>query len=326
MSEVTEKILVIINPNAGKYGATQKAEQLCKALKASGAFVQSRATEGIGHARDIVSQEASHYDLVVACGGDGTLSEVVSGLMRLDTPPDVGFLPVGSTCDIARNFRLPSHPQKAAHVLLKGIAYPLDIGRVTGSVPELRDDLPEGVVPDETELLPDHFSYVTSFGAFSETSYATKRELKKSLGHFAYVLTGLQSVPHIHPVETKVTLDGDDYSGAYIFGGVLNSYSVGGMVKIDQVSFNDGLFEVLLVKPPKNMGQIARLLSLLLRRKTGDAIIRRRAREVVFEFPDKVSFTIDGEYGGSRHLWRIENIERAIRLRVAEPPQNTILP
>ena len=326
MNEAKENILLIINPHAGRRGASKQAHKLADALRRSGAVVEERTTVGIGHARDIAFLEASHFDLVVACGGDGTLSEVVSGLMRLPSPPDVGFLPVGSTCDIARNFKLPKEPEKAARVMLKGIAFPLDIGRISGSYPELRDDLPEGVVPDETELLPDHFSYVASFGAFSETSYATKRELKKTLGHFAYVLTGLQSVPTIHPVDAKVTLDGEDYSGPYIFGGVLNSFSVGGMVKIDQVSFNDGLFEVLLVKPPKNIGQIAKLLSLLLKRKTGDAIVRRRAKEVMFEFQKNTSFTVDGEYGGSRHCWKIENIARAVRLRVEEAPANSVVP
>lgn len=320
MSGTGLKILVIINPNAGRFGATELAAKLCGELRQAGAVVREVFTAGRGDAREIAFTEAPAYGLVVACGGDGTLSEVISGLMRLRFPPDVGFLPIGSTCDIARTFKLPSDPRKSAQGILTGIPFPVDIGRVHGSRPLIRRDLPEGVAPDSPDQVPDYFSYVTSFGAFTETSYATRRRLKKTLGHFAYVLTGLQSLGGIRPFDTTVLLDGADYSGSYIFGGVLNSFSVGGMVKLDDVVFNDGLFEVLLVKPPRNAGQTAQLISHLLRRKTSDAMIRRRASEIIFRFKEAVPFTVDGEYGGSRTDWQIQNIKQAIRLRIQSPP------
>lgn len=320
MSGTGQKILVIINPNAGRFGATELAAKLCGELRQAGTVVREVFTAGRGDAREIAFTEAPAYEVVVACGGDGTLSEVISGLMRLRFPPDVGFLPIGSTCDIARTFKLPSDPRKAAQGILTGIPFPVDIGRVHGSRPLIRRDLPEGVAPDSPDQVPDYFSYVTSFGAFTETSYATRRRLKKTLGHFAYILTGLQSVGSIRPFDTTVLLDGADYSGSYIFGGVLNSFSVGGMVKLDDVVFNDGLFEVLLVKPPRNAGQTAQLISHLLRRKTSEAIIRRRASEIIFRFKEAVPFTVDGEYGGSRTDWQIQNIKQAIRLRLQSPP------
>ncbi|NLA70880.1 MAG: YegS/Rv2252/BmrU family lipid kinase [Clostridiaceae bacterium] len=321
MSHTLGNILAIINPHAGRSGATKPAKLLCEELRRSGANVQETFTTGIGDACDIAFNEGALYDLVVACGGDGTLSEVVSGLMRLESPPDVGFLPIGSTCDVAQTYKLSYNPVKAAHDMLHGSSFAIDIGQVSGSTSIMRDDLPDGVVPGDADKLPNHFTYVSSFGAFAETSYATRRELKKALGHFAYVVTGIWSVKDVRPVKTNVILDGVDYSGEYIFGGVLNSFSVGGMVRLDNVIFDDGVFEVLLVKPPKNVGQIAKLVSLLLRRKTGDAIIRKRARQAVFTFDKPISFTVDGEYGGSRTMWQITNIPRAINLRIPKPPQ-----
>lgn len=323
MNGTGEKILVIINPNAGRYGATELAAELCGQLRQAGAVVREVFTTARGDAREIAFTQGPSHQVVVACGGDGTLSEVISGLMRLRFPPDVGFLPIGSTCDIARTFKLPGKPLKAAQVILNGIPYPIDIGRIQGSLPLIRQDLPPGVAPEDPGQLPDYFSYVTSFGAFTEASYATRRRLKKALGHFAYVLTGLQSVGSIRPFQTTVLLDGADYSGSYIFGGVLNSASVGGLVKLDDVIFNDGLFEVLLVRPPRNVGQTARLVSQLMRQKTGDAIIRRRASHITFRFGKAVPFTVDGEYGGSRTDWQIHNIKQAIRLRVQSLPGAT---
>jgi diacylglycerol kinase family enzyme len=184
----------------------------------------------------------------------------------------------------------------------------------------LRSDLPKGVVPKHEEQLPDYFTYITSFGAFTETSYATRRSLKKRLGHFAYIWTGLQSVKDIAPMEVEVTIDGADYSGSYIFGGIINSFSVGGMIRLEDVIFDDGLFEVMLVKPPQNVGQIAKLLSRLLQRKKTSAIISKKAREVIFTFKEPVSFTVDGEYGGSRMRWHVYNVPSAIKLRVNHPP------
>lgn len=320
MSLPAQKPLIIINPEAGRYKASDSAAILRRELERRGALVREIFTTGIGDAREIASREAGDHDLIIACGGDGTLSEVISGLMRLESPPDVGFLPVGSTCDIARTFQLSARPVQAAHEMVSGVAYAIDIGRIGGSNPLLRDDLPPGVVPDRPELLPDHFTYVSSFGAFTETSYATGRELKRSLGHFAYILKGLQSVARIHPQTCSVLLDGEDYSGEYIFGGVLNSFSVGGLVKLDQVYFDDGYYEVLLIEPPRNLGQTASLVSQLLRRRTGPAMTRKRAREIVFTFPQPVSFTVDGEYGGTRTEWTMTNIPRAIRLRVPRAP------
>ena len=324
MNDSGEKILLIINPKAGRSGAEKLAGKLAARLEEGGALVTRILTSEPGHARRIAFSQGADYDCLVACGGDGTLSEVIGGLMQLESRPDVGFLPVGSTCDIARTFRLPAQPRKAAQVILEGTPFPVDIGRVEGSPSQMREDLPEGVVPSDPSRLPDSFTYVASFGAFTETSYATRRRLKKTLGHLAYLLTGLQSVSRIRPYDVSVSLDGTDYSGSYIFGGVLNSFSVGGLVKLDDVLFNDGLFEVLLVKPPHNVGQTAKLLALLLRRKTGDAIIRRRASEIVFGCQEALSFTLDGEYGGSRTEWTLRNSRQAVRLRVPAAPGTRI--
>ncbi len=320
MNGVGQNILVIINPNAGRYGASELAGKLCGELRKAGSSVREVFTTGIGDAREIAFTQGPAHDIVVACGGDGTLSEVVSGLMRPGFPPHVGFLPIGSTCDMARTFKLPSEPLKAARSILAGIPFAIDIGRVHGSQPQIRHDLPEGISPSRPEQLPAYFTYVASFGAFTETSYATRRHLKKALGHFAYLLTGLQSVGRIRPHETTVLLDGVDYSGSYIFGGVLNSFSVGGLVKLNDVVFDDGLFEVLLVKPPRNLGQTAKLVSRILQRKTSDDMIRRRAHDIIFRFKEPVSFTVDGEYGGSRTDWELNNIKQAIRLRVPSAP------
>jgi len=320
MGEIFRTALIIVNPKAGRHGAIDSANQLIQELQNGGVRSCKKTTSGISHARDIASNEAGQYDLVVACGGDGTLSEVVAGLMRLESPPPVAFLPVGSTCDVARTFNLSPIPKIAARVIVNGISFAIDIGHVSGSTPLLRSDLPKGVVPEHREQLPDYFTYITSFGAFSETSYATRRNLKKRLGHFAYVLKGLQSVKDIEPMDVEITIDGVDYSGTYIFGGIINSFSVGGMIRLDDVLFDDGLFEVMLVRPPKNVGQIAKLISRLLQSKRSSSIIRKKAREVILTFKKPVSFTIDGEYGGTRETWRIYNIPSAIKLRVDRPP------
>lgn len=314
------RALVIVNPKAGKSGAVKASDHLIAALSEQGLSIEKTLTSGLMDARDIAYQQGAAFDLVVACGGDGTLSEVISGLMRLEERPPVGFLPVGSACDVATTFKLPADPKKAAAIMARGMSFAIDIGKLSGSSAILRDDLPDGVVPTSQELLPDYFTYVASFGAFTETSYATRRALKKRLGHFAYVLSGVKALGQIHRIETKIKVDDNDLSGTYIFGGALNSYSVGGMVKLDDVLLNDGLFELMLVKPPQSVSQFSGLLARLLRHQTGGVIERVRGRKMTFTFNEPVSFTIDGEYGGTRTAWTIENVPQAIQLRVEKPP------
>ncbi len=357
-------ILVIINPASGPARAARNVEIFVEELHNLGATIHSKHTRGITDARDIATREGGRYDLVVACGGDGTLSEVVSGLLALDAPPPAGFYPSGSTCDVARTFHLPTDPKKAARVVLFGRSFPVDIGTISRDTPpvhpssmqylntiqkqnhenehstnsskamtepEFSNVSHESILKEHSfnnparhvdddmidpAMLPRHFTYVAAFGAFTEVSYATRRSLKKTFGHMAYVLTGMRSLRHIRSASTRVTLDDQDYSGDYLFGGLVNSSSIGGLVPLPNAVLDDGYFDAVLVTKPKSFRLLWRLVCRLLQGKEDPHIHRVPTRKAFFQFDEPMSFTVDGEYGGTRMTWSIENLPRAIALRI----------
>lgn len=313
MKSDIQHILVIVNPASGQARSRRNVELFIDALHNLGASTHSLHTQGIADARDIATREGANYDLVIACGGDGTLSEVVSGLLALDAPPPVGFYPSGSTCDVARTFRLATDPKEAAQNMLYGRSFPIDIGAIS------RETIPATHVDDNpvnSSMLPRHFTYVAAFGAFTEVSYATRRSLKKAFGHMAYVLSGMRSLRSIRSASTRATLDNQDYSGDYLFGGLVNSRSIGGLVPLPNAVLNDGYFDAVLIKKPTSFRLLWRLVRHLLQGKDDPHILRVPTRKAIFQFEDPMPFTVDGEYGGTRMTWVIENLPRAIALRI----------
>ena len=162
---------------------------------------------------------------------------------------------------------------------------------------------------------------MSSFGAFSETSYATSHNLKKSLGYFAYVLSGIKSLSSIESLRVRITRDSRVSEESLIFGAVANSSSIGGVLEIDGARFDDGKFELLLVRTPENILQIAPMLKNLLSNNSDPLIIRELVSDCEFDFLDDMnSLTVDGEYGGTRRNWHFLNKPRSIKLKVPELP------
>ncbi|MDD4323717.1 MAG: YegS/Rv2252/BmrU family lipid kinase, partial [Eubacteriales bacterium] len=283
------KVLIIANPVAGRNTNSRPWLELEQELLQLGIDVTLRVTSQIYDATLIAVAEGSAHDFVCACGGDGTLSEVASGLMYLEKRPFLSFLPMGTTCDVANSFNLPSEPHLAAEIMLYGLSFAIDIGSISGSEAFIRQDLPQGVAPKEIDRLPHHFTYVSSFGAFSETSYSTSRNLKNALGHFAYVLNGLTSLSTIESLNVRITRDGRTSEESLIFGAVANSSSIGGVLEIHGARFDDGKFELLLIRTPENIMQVGPMLNNLINHHSDPLIIRELVSECEFEFLDDMN-------------------------------------
>ena len=312
---------MIANPVAGRHTTSKPWLELEQELLKLGVDVTIRETAQSFDATLIAAAEGADFDFVCACGGDGTLSEVVSGLMLLEKRPFLAFLPIGTTCDMAKSFNLPSEAHLVAETMLYGPSFAIDIGAISGSEVFLRQDLPDGVAPAEPDRLPHHFTYVTSFGAFSETSYATSHNLKKSLGYFAYVLGGIKSLSTIESLRVRITRDNCVTEESLIFGAVANSSSIGGVLEIEGARFDDGKFELIMVRTPENIMQIAPMLKNLISNNSDPLIIRELISDCEFEFLDDMkSMTVDGEYGGTRKTWHFLNKPRSINLKVPELP------
>lgn len=294
-----KSLFLIINPVAGRGMYKNGLGEALHVLHSAGYVPTVHFTTRAGEAVELAAQSAG-FDMVCCLGGDGTLSDVVEGLMRLapeDRPP-IGYFPLGTANDVATTLKLPKGDLAAcARRIAGGEEHAWDVGGLGGG---------------------RYFTYVAAFGAFTDVSYETPQQSKQALGHLAYILEGMNRLTRLPHCRCRVELDGgvveeDDF----IFGGVTNSLSVAGLVKLDPelVSLDDGLFEVSLVKNPENLAELNALMGQAVSKNTnGPALKILRSSHVHFEFEKPMTFTRDGEPGGMVTELDITNYPQAIKI------------
>ena len=277
-----KRLLLIVNPAAGRGAYKTNFAEAMLALSNGGVETTLAFTTGRGDAAEIAAGRAGDFDLVACIGGDGTLSEVLAGLMRLASPPPVGYFPMGTANDVATTLGLPKNDTlAAARRLLSGTPHPFDVG---------------GFGDDQ------YFAYIAAFGAFTEVSYATPQDQKKVLGHLAYVLQGMQTLGKIESIHTRVDYDGGSFEGDLLYGSLSNSTSVAGIVRLpeEMVSLGDGVSELVLVKDPGSVAAFAELVnSVLSERFDSDKLLILHTTKARFRFDKPVAWTRDGEAGGA---------------------------
>jgi len=296
-AHMQQKLLFIYNPTAGKGRITEGLSPILDVFTKAGWLTTVYPTQCKGDAARVARELAPQFDRIVCAGGDGTLSETVSGLMELDTPPLLGYIPFGSTNDCAVNLNLPKVPVQAARIAAsEGVALPSDIGTL--------NDRP--------------FVYVAAFGAFTRVAYDTPQDMKNTLGHLAYVVEGIASIPTITPFHLKVEYDGNTIEDDFYFGMVSNAYSVGGirLPKSDHVVLDDGLLEVDLIKKPVNLIDVANGFQTLLEQTplSGGSRIHFKTSQLTITCDQPLPWTVDGEYGGAETVNRIVNRPRALNI------------
>jgi diacylglycerol kinase (ATP) len=293
---VLKNLMLIVNPYAGRGLSKQTLGVIVSLLCGEGCAVTVYSTD-CGSSEFLAREYGGRYDLVVCVGGDGTLSGVTSGLMQIDNPPPFGYIPAGTANDMASTLALSRDPRTAVMSVLKGKPVPLDIGRFNDT----------------------YFTYIAAFGAFTGVSYKTPQSAKRALGHFAYVIDGLASVPAIRPQHAVVTYDGGAVEGDFVFGGVTNSTSIAGLVRLSKkdVDLGDGLFEVLLVKNPVNATELTNIIASILNHTyQSENVLLLHTRKVKFSFDEEVGWTKDGEDGGRHREIEIENCRHALKVIV----------
>ncbi len=294
-----KNLLFVYNPHAGKAQITASLAEILNIFTKAGWLVTARPTLAAGDASRVVAEIGADYGLVACSGGDGTLCETVSGMMSVpaEKRPPIGYIPAGSTNDFASTLGIPKTMTEAAEVMMHGLPLKCDIGAFNDK----------------------YFTYVAAFGAFTSVSYGTSQQIKNILGHTAYLLEGIKQVGNIKPFHLKVTVGEKCIEGDFLFGMVSNTLQVGGMkIPSDMaISVNDGLFEVFLVRAPKNIadiqGMITDAMKLDLNSKN---FLSFKAAKVNFTSETPMPWTIDGEYGGDCTLVTVENRSNAVGIIV----------
>ena len=290
-----KKMLFIMNPFAGVKRANRHLTDILLMFTQAGYEVTTHMTLGRGDAAAVAREKGKDVDLVVCCGGDGTLNETITGLLSAGADTPIGYIPAGSTNDFASSLKLPTNILKAAQEIVEGEPVSYDVGRFGDR----------------------YFSYVASFGAFTKSSYATPQNIKNALGHTAYVLSGITELSQIRNEHVKMEIDGQVVEGDFLFGAICNSTSVGGILTLDpkQVDMGDGLFEILLVRAPENLGEIHECIQALQSQKYNCAMLTFRSAQKVRIFADPdMPWTLDGEKEDGHETVEVENLHHAIRL------------
>lgn len=295
-----KRLLFIYNPHAGKGLLKPKLSDVIDIFVKAGYEVVAYPTQAYKDAyKKICSYQSQEFDLIVCSGGDGTIDEVVTGMMQRTDRNPIGYIPTGTTNDFANSLHIPKNLLGAADNAVNGVEFPCDVGR-------FNDDI---------------FVYIAAFGLFTDVSYQTKQGMKNVLGHLAYVLEGTKRLFNVPSYRIKVTHDGEVIEDEFIFGMVTNSRSVGGFRSMvgKQIVFDDGVFEVTLIRTPKNPIALQEIIAaLLIEQIDTKHMYTFKTGKIVFESLEEIPWTLDGEFGGEHDLVEIENLKQQLHIMVPQ--------
>ena len=293
-----QRVLLMVNPMAGRQKIRNELLYVVDTLTKAGYETIIYTTQGKDATRDLLAEKDSQFDRVICCGGDGTFNEILSATMHWDKRPILGYIPAGTTNDFAAGLKLPSDIREAAVNIVRGTPHTVDAGLFNMS----------------------YFSYVASFGAFTETSYSTPQNFKNALGHLAYILEGIKEIPAFTSYTVCVEADGQIYKDSYIFGAVSNARSVGGILKISDslVDLNDGVFEVMMIKMPKTLMDLSAIVTSLTSlnplKYDPSMFLFLQTKDLKITFEQEMVWSLDGERVSGGKEARIACIKDAFKI------------
>lgn len=290
-----KKLLLIYNPVSGMTKTRLSLQKAVEFYDSHGYLVTVCLVNRLEEYADSIDFKS--FDLVVCSGGDGTLNITVSFLMEKNLQTQIAYIPSGSTNDFAYSLGLTGDEDTRLQNTVEGAPKKIDVGRFNTS---------------------RYFLYAAAFGLFTKVSYATSQKAKNLLGHAAYILEGIKSIADLKDYHMTIELDEETVEGDFILGMITNSLSIGGFKKIlpPDTALDDGLFEIVLVKMPKTLTALNEIGISLLAEKPEDNqhIIYRKTSKIIMRSPEKVAWTLDGEFGGEADVVRIENRRKLLSI------------
>lgn len=287
------KMLFVFNPYSGKAQLKNHLVEIIDIFIKGGYEITIHATQEREDAYNLIKLDAHLYDIIVCSGGDGTLNETVRALMEIESKTRLGYIPSGTTNDFAFSVNIPNDMIKSAQNIVDGMTFACDIGKFNDKF----------------------FTYIAGFGAFTNVSYETPQQKKNMMGHLAYVLEGMKSLGSIKPY--KITCEYNDkiISDEFVLGLVTNTVSIGGYRKLGDldIALDDGLFEVALIRKPKNAFDLQSIISSILSQKFDSPyILTFKTSHLKITCDEEINWTLDGENGGQFSIADIKNCKQAV--------------
>lgn len=270
---------IIYNPTSGRELFRKELPEVLQRFEKAGYETSAHATTCEGDAVQAAKSAVKRkFDVIVAAGGDGTINEVINGMAEAQDRPKLGIIPAGTTNDFARALSIPRDIKKAVDIILQGKTMPLDIGKANDQ----------------------YFMNIAGGGELTELTYDVPSRLKTMLGQLAYYMKGIEMLPFLKPVRTKIEYDGKVFVDDIMLFLISNTNSVGGFEKLaPNAKPNDGYFDLIILKKT-NLAEFIRIATLAIRGAHLDDkhVIYVQAKEIKVTPEDKMQLNLDGEYGG----------------------------
>lgn len=292
-----KEILLIVNPCSGKGKVSKYVPQICDNLEKQGYELEVIYTSKNNNGEKIIKNYIRYIDAVVVCGGDGTLNEVINGIIKCNKKIDVTFIPFGTTNDFAKTVKMPRNHFKLSKKLSQYNETGIDIGKFNDR----------------------YFYYVAAFGVCTKVSYSTNQKEKNKFGKLAYYKKGIQEIKKMKSYQATIVTDDEIIKDEFIYGSITNSISIGSFkwFKRSAIDVNDGMFELILIKKPKNFWGLLKIICSILKNKYDQKnIYYLQTKHLQIDFAENVSWTLDGEFGGNLKHVLIENHRNKIDLLV----------
>jgi diacylglycerol kinase (ATP) len=302
---VTDTVFVV-NPVAGNGATERRWPEIAHRAAAYGLSGEALLTEHPAHAAALAERAAEDgAGLIVVVGGDGTVNEVVNGLVRARRADvDLALLPQGTGDDFARTFEIPSDLEGALAAATGTTVRAVDIGRATF----------RGWDGAETERYFANFAGAGISGAIARRGAATSRRLGARL---AYFWATVAVFVRWQAAEVRVQIDGEDREGRMYEVLVANgAYAAGGMWVAPNALVDDGLFEAVLIKDVTKPEFVATFPKIYRGKHVGHPKVEiLRGSTVAVDADTPLPVVLDGEQPGTTPI-RFEVVPHALRLRV----------
>ena len=272
------KIKIIFNPVAGKGEENANIDKLALSLLdmnyTVAKFVTKQKKDAFNEAfRTAISGE---WDLIISAGGDGTLNEIINGVIKSDIPIKLAVYPIGTMNDFGKFLNIPKDPYKLANRIKEGHFSNVDVGKINNQ----------------------YFINVTSMGIFTSVAHTTSKESKNMLGQLAYYIEGLRQFSSTNIPLAYIDIESKEFafSGEFIIFLISNSSSIGGFHKMaPHACIDDGKFDCILIKKAPTY----KLFEIFLKVFNGQHINSEFVeyfQTANISFDTKEEIDVDGEY------------------------------
>lgn len=290
------KNLLIYNPVSGvDKNRDNQLGKLVRELSVDNGELTIYQTKHKGDAVEyLCSVDVSRFDKVICCGGDGTLHEVVNGIMRANLQIPIGYIPQGTTNDYAKNLGISK--ENAIRCIKEAKTLSIDTGKFNN----------------------EYFNYVAAFGTFTNVSYAIPQKMKNMFGYCAYILGGIKSLANIVPQHIVCKIEDKIIEDDIVLGMITNAHSVAGISGVRQsaTELDDGLMEYLFIKMPQNIMDLQSMIPLLLSGKMNERYIYGGKAKRVEISSKPMEWTLDGENAGYVTNAQICVLEKSLKMIV----------